>query len=190
MSTFIRVLRAMPAPLVSLLLVSGCSAHDAEPTPSPAAAPSASAPAERSGTNTRPDPATAPSGDATARRFDGLRFALTFRTTTVRRGGTLRTRASVVNNSSRLVIDPDCRIAEGRYALIPRDQPDAELWVRPMTDCQGQHRMPPGYRATWTGPDFVARTKYGKPLPPGEYLAVLEIEGLSQRLEYPVTVTR
>lgn len=58
-----------------------------------------------------------------------------------------------------------------------------------MTDCGGPHRMPPGYREEYEGPDFVARTKHGDPLPPGEYLAVLDIEGLSQRLEYPVTVT-
>jgi hypothetical protein len=50
--------------------------------------------------------------------------------------------------------------------------------------------MPPGYRDEYDGPDFFARTKYGEPLPPGEYLAVLDIRGLSQRLEYPVTVTR
>ena len=49
--------------------------------------------------------------------------------------------------------------------------------------------MPPGYRDVFRGPDFYARTKFGDPLPPGEYLAVLEIRGLSQRLEYPVTVT-
>jgi hypothetical protein len=49
--------------------------------------------------------------------------------------------------------------------------------------------MPPGYREEYRGPDFFARTKYGDPLPPGEYLAVLDIRGLSHRLEYPVTVT-
>ena len=86
-------------------------------------------------------------------------------------------------------MDPGCVIAEGRYALVPVGQPDAELWVRPMTDCVGPVRMPPGYRDDYRGPDFPARTKYGEPLPPGEYLAVLEIRGLSQRLEYPVTIT-
>jgi hypothetical protein len=50
--------------------------------------------------------------------------------------------------------------------------------------------MPPGYRDGYRGPDFFARTKYGEPLPAGEYLAVVDIRGLSQRLEYPVTITR
>ena len=73
---------------------------------------------------------------------------------------------------------------------MPIDQPDAELWVRPMTDCGGSICVPPGYRDEFDGPGFFARTKFGDPFPPGEYLAVLDIRGLSQRLEYPVTVTR
>jgi hypothetical protein len=88
----------------------------------------------------------------------------------------------------RTVVDPSCVISEGRYALVPADDLDAELWVRPMTDCSGPHAMPPGFRGESRGPDFPAHTKFGEPLPPGEYLAVLEIEGLSQRLSYPVTV--
>lgn len=50
--------------------------------------------------------------------------------------------------------------------------------------------MPPEYRDEYRGPDFFARTIYGDPLPPGEYLAVLDIRGLTRRLEYRVTVTR
>jgi hypothetical protein len=88
----------------------------------------------------------------------------------------------------RTVVDPTCVISEGRYALVPADDLDAELWVRPMTDCSGPHAMPPGFREESRGPDFPAHTRFAEPLPPGEYLAVLEIEGLSQRLSYPVTV--
>ena len=118
-----------------------------------------------------------------------MTISLRLRSTTVEPGKTLRSRAIIENDSSTVVVDPSCVIAEGRYALVPVDQPDAELWVMPMTDCGGPRRMPPGYQEEYRGPDFFARTKYGDPLPPGEYLAVLDIRGLSQRLEYPVTVT-
>ncbi|MEI5674415.1 hypothetical protein [Nocardioides sp. CCNWLW212] len=102
----------------------------------------------------------------------------------------MRGRVAVENNSTKVVVDPDCVIAEGRYALVPVDGPEtADLWFRPMTACGGPHRMPPAYRDEYSGPEFVARTIYGAPLPPGDYLAVLDIKGLSQRLEHPVTVT-
>ena len=48
--------------------------------------------------------------------------------------------------------------------------------------------MKPGFRYEGSL-TFYARTKYGEPLPPGDYLAALEIRGLSERVEYPVTVT-
>jgi len=48
--------------------------------------------------------------------------------------------------------------------------------------------MEPGYRDVSSGPSFYARTKYGEPLRPGDYLAVFDIHGRSERLEYPVTV--
>lgn len=52
----------------------------------------------------------------------------------------------------------------------------------------GPLHMPPGFEDEGRGPDFMARTKYGVPLPPGDYLAVLDIVGLTHRLEHPVTV--
>ena len=162
-----------------LLSASGCTADEAEPS-SEAAKSTAQPPAAEEA-----EPSAAP---ATG-RFDPLTISLRLRATTVQQGKTLRSRAFIENNSTKVVVDPACVIAVGRYALVPVDQPDAELWVRPMTDCGGPHRMPPGYREEYRGPDFFARTKYGDPLPPGEYIAVLDIRGLSQRLEYPVTVT-
>ena len=167
------------AAVPALLSASGCSADEVKPateavesttTPSVAArAPSSAVPATG--------------------RFDPLSISVTLGSATVQQGETLPSRAFIENSSTKVVVDPACVIAEGRYALVPVDQPDAELWVRPMTDCGGPHRMPPGYREEYRGPDFFAQTKYGDPLPPGDYLAVLDIRGLSQRLEYPVTVT-
>jgi hypothetical protein len=148
----------------------------------------------RSASKTTEQPSLASQTESVAspavERFDSLSISLRLHSTTVQQGETLRSRVFIENNSPDAVVDPDCVIAEGRYALVPVDQPDAELWVRPMTDCGGPFRMAPGFRTEHDGPDFYARTKYGEPLPPGEYLAVLDIKGLSQRLEYPVSVTR
>lgn len=120
-------------------------------------------------------------------RFDALSISIRLDSRHVASGNTVRGRLVVVNDSGHSVVDPSCHIAEGRYALVPADEPDAELWLRPLTDCGGPQSMPPGFREE-SDRDFPARTKFGEPLPPGEYLAVLEIAGLSQRLSYPVTV--
>lgn len=165
--------------VLALLGTSGCGPDDVgtarEAVPSTGVVPGAS-----------PEPAPSASGRD---RFDPLSLSLEFATTTVEAGAELPTRALLENDSTEVVVDPACMIAEGRYALVPIDQPEEELWVRPMTDCGGPHRMPPGYREEFDGPLFFARTAGGEPLPPGEYLAVLDIRGLSQRLEYRVTVT-
>lgn len=103
-------------------------------------------------------------------------------------GETLASQLVVENPSDQAVVDADCSIGGGRYAIVPADDPEADVWVQVTVDCGGPYRMRPGFREESSGPDFPALTRYGDPLPPGEYLAVLEIQGLSQRLEYPVTV--
>ena len=85
-------------------------------------------------------------------------------------------------------MDPGCVIGSGRYALIPVDDPEAELWLQPVVDCQGPTKMRDGYRDRSSGPTFRARTKHGDPLPSGRYIATLEIEGYSERLQVPVEV--
>ncbi|MFN2389006.1 MAG: hypothetical protein ABR575_05300 [Actinomycetota bacterium] len=47
-----------------------------------------------------------------------------------------------------------------------------------------------GVVVTVTGTDQEPRTRAGEPLPAGEYLAALEIEGRSGRFLEPVTVTQ
>jgi hypothetical protein len=153
------------------------SAMSASTTPTPS---NASGPAEPGRTESK-------NGQG---RLDALSISLTLRSTRVQQGRTLRSRALIENNTSEPALLTPCAIAEARYALVPVDQPNAELWVRPVADCVGWYRVPPGYRDEFDGPAFYARTAYGDPLPPGEYLAVLDIRGFSQRLEYPVTVTR
>jgi hypothetical protein len=123
-----------------------------------------------------------------SQRFDALAISVVLRSDHVPSGETLESRLIVENPSDTTVIDPDCSIGGGRYAIVPVDDPDADLWVQVVVDCGGPYSMKPGYREESSGPHFPAHTKYGDPLPPGEYLAVLEIQGLSQRLKYPVTV--
>ena len=93
----------------------------------------------------------------------------------------------VENRSGSPVTDPGCQLSNTRHALIPVDQPDAELWTVTMTDCGGPFAYEPGVVDDFTGPTFQAAAKNGDPLPPGDYLAVWEVDG--QRLEYPVEVT-
>lgn len=120
--------------------------------------------------------------------FDALAISVVLESDHVQSGDTLRSRLVVENASDKAVIDEDCSIGGGRYAIVPVDDPQADVWVQVTVDCGGPFRMKPGFREESSGPDFPAHTKYGDPLPPGEYLAVLEIRGLSHRLEYPVTV--
>jgi hypothetical protein len=48
--------------------------------------------------------------------------------------------------------------------------------------------MPRGFKDEYDGPTFPATTRTGEPLPPGDYVAAMEISGLSERLEYNVAV--
>jgi hypothetical protein len=102
-------------------------------------------------------------------------------------GGEVSTTMHVENRSGSPVTDPGCRLSNTRHALISVDQPDAKLWIVTTTDCGGPFTYEPGVIDDFGGPTFPAATKYGDPLPPGDYLAVWEVDG--QRLQYPVEVT-
>jgi hypothetical protein len=128
-------------------------------------------------------------GDHKAQRFDALTMTLELDETSVRTGGEVESRLLIENRSGQSVTDPGCLIGAGRYALVPIDEPDAELWLAPVVDCQGAFAMPDGFEESYSGPTFPATTKFGDPLPPGRYIATLEIEGLSGRLEQHVVVT-
>lgn len=124
----------------------------------------------------------------TSHRFDALAISVVLASDHVHSGDTLGSRLVVQNPSDKTVVDKDCSIVAGRYAIVPVDDPQADVWVQITVDCGGPYRMKPGFREESSGPDFPAHTKHGEPLPPGDYLAVLEIDGLSHRLDYPVTV--
>jgi len=122
---------------------------------------------------------------AEAEVFGGLSVSLLV-PPSVQTGGELTTTMHVENRSESPVTDPGCQLSNTRHALIPVDQPDAELWTVTMTDCGGPFVYEPGVVDDFTGPTFQAATKDGDPLPPGDYLAAWEVDG--QRLEYPVEV--
>ena len=110
---------------------------------------------------------------------------------TVASGEELPTTMVVENPSDHAITDPACQRASYRYGLVPEDEPDSALWTEVLVDCDVPPlTMEPGYKAEFDGPTFVATTRYGVPLDPGEYVATVEWPaGLSQRLTYPVTVT-
>jgi hypothetical protein len=170
MATTERRARGVLAAACVVMVTASCG----QPTP----APVSSAPRRGPESSTSTEPG----------RFDALAISVVPAADHVRSGETLGSRLIVENPSDRTVVDPDCSIGGGRYAIVPVDDPEADVWVQVTVDCGGRYRMRPGYREVSSGPDFPAHTKYGDPLPPGEYLAVVEIQGLSQRLEYPVTV--
>ena len=121
-------------------------------------------------------------------RFDKLTIELELSSNTVQSGQSVHARVTVKNESGESVTDPSCNLFAGRYALIPGDDPSAELWLAPVVDCQGPIELEPGYEESH-GMGFPARTKFGDPLAPGRYVAALEIQGFSERLQVPVEVT-
>ena len=159
--------------LALLLLLPACGSAAAPATPGKSVAGATPTPS-----------ATAPPG-----ALDGLKIRLELEASSLPAGGTVGSSLTVKNDSGKTITDPSCLIASGRYALVPVDDPDAELWLQPVADCPDALKMPDGFRDRYAGPDFPANTKYGEPLPPGDYIATLEIEEYSERLQQPVEVT-
>ncbi len=131
----------------------------------------------------------APSSTKASQPFDRLTIELELRSTIVTSGGSVGSRLIVRNESGRPVTDPGCRLYAPSYGLIPADDPDAELWGQVVVDCSGPFTFKPGYVDRSVGPTFQAADKFGDPLPPGEYLAGMALEGLSERILVPIEVT-
>jgi hypothetical protein len=160
--------------VISLLLLTACGA-EARPAP----------------VSGGPTTATSspPEKKATAGRFDGLTIHLELEASSVSSGREVGSSLTVRNGSGELVVDPKCLLGSGRYALVPIEEPGAELWLQPVVDCGARLKMPDGFTDRYSGPTFPARTQYGDPLPPGDYVATLEIEGYPELLGQPIEVT-
>ncbi|MBW3595576.1 MAG: hypothetical protein KY391_08365, partial [Actinobacteria bacterium] len=135
--------------------------------------------------NDRPTPETTPhsipgsvgTGKASkGQPFDRLTMSLELRSNEVVTGGRIPSTVSVKNETQRPVVDPGCALYAYSYALVPVDQPDAELWGQVIVDCAGSRVLKAGYIDRYKGPTFAATDKFGEPLPVGEYLAVMELQ--------------
>jgi hypothetical protein len=105
-------------------------------------------------------------------------------------GEELPTTMVVENPSDHAITDPACELSSYRYGLVPEGERDSDLWQAVIVACDGRFTMEPGYKAEFDGPTFVAATRSGVPLDPGEYVATVKwYSGLFQPLTYPVTVT-
>lgn len=128
----------------------------------------------------------APSKGATG--LDQLTINVELKENVVQSGARTAFRINVRNDSDKTVTDPGCYLAQTSAAIIPKDAPDAELWLQVITDCAGPFEMEPGYENTWTT-TLLARTKTGEALMPGEYVAALEMRGVAHRFQLPIEVT-
>lgn len=161
----------LPRALLGIAVVlGGCAAPASEPSPSVEALPAAT-----------PEPRD-------EGRFDGLRFSIELESDTVRAGAELEGTVVIENRTGEEVVDPSCWLYASSSAIVPPDDPGAELWGQVVVDCAGPNRIEPGETVRDTI-SFVAATKFGDPLPPGDYVAAVEYRGLSRRLEAAVTVT-
>jgi hypothetical protein len=131
-----------------------------------------------------------PSTAATASKqpLDGLSIELHLTSESVEAGRVVASQLDVENNSGRTIVDRSCWLAAGRFGVVPADEPDAELWQAVVVDCAGPRMLADGFTDRFSGPDFQASDMYGEPLPPGDYVAALEIEGFSERLSQPLEI--
>ena len=166
-----KLLRA--AALSLLVIASACDAQKADPTPAPTQASS---------------PSPAPAEVRKRRPFDRLTMELHLRTDRVRPGGVIHSQVELKNDSRHAVTDPGCLLYAYRFALVPADDPAAELWGQVVVDCSGPFVVRPGHIDSYRGPSFRATDRFGDPLPVGEYLAVMELEKRSERFVEPVTI--
>ena len=156
--------------VAAAILLGGCA--------SPASAPSA----------TQEPLEIASAEPQSPKRFDDLTVTLELESTTVETGARFEGEVLFENRSGRDVVDPGCWLSASSAGVVPPGDPDAELWLQVVLDCGGPGTIYAGdeQRDVVT---FVAATKYGDPLPPGDYVAAVEYRGLSRRLEVPVVVT-
>ncbi len=85
-------------------------------------------------------------------------------------------------------MDPACLVGNASYALVPANQPDTPAWVTAGDYCDAEFLFYDGFVDISEGPRIPAVSQSGEPLPPGEYLAVIDIPLRSERVVLPVTV--
>lgn len=144
---------------------------------------------EASGRGSRQEtasPSPAPTGSK--QPLDALSIELRLASESIESGRVVASHLDVANNSGHAVVDRACWLAAGWFGVLPADDPDAELWQTIVVDCVGPRTLGDGSVDRIPGPDFQASDRYGEPLPPGDYVAALEIEGFPERLLQPLEV--
>lgn len=136
-----------------------------------------------------PAPQETEGAEGGTKRFDELTLELELAATTVTAGEDVDAYLHIRNESNENVTDPSCYLSGVSFGLVPVDDPDGELWQAIVVDCNGPRTMQPGFAERYSSTTFQTTTKYGDPLPPGDYLAAMEIRGLSERLTAPITLT-
>lgn len=121
--------------------------------------------------------------------LDGLTLTLRLKEGVFAPGETIRADLVVENSSGVTIIDPYCFLHSHHRAVIPQDDPFAELWQVNVLDCGRRLRMKDGFRRVYEASvDLRATDKMGEPLDEGEYLASFELPGFSERLSVPVAL--
>jgi hypothetical protein len=120
--------------------------------------------------------------------LDELDLRLAVNATSVAAGCEVTGWLLVTNRSGGPVTERACELGLGRYALVPADASDAELWIAPIATCQGPTEIADGFEGERGWFTFFAAAASGEPLTPGDYVAVLELDGWSGRFELPIVV--
>lgn len=121
--------------------------------------------------------------------LDDLTYQLEPRQAETVSGRDVRTRLLISNESDRHVIRPPCFLFSGedRWGLLPIDRSDAAVSQTAVANCfQQPTLLPPGHVEELIGPEISSRFKGH--LPPGRYLAALDLFGVTERLTVPVTL--
>ena len=93
----------------------------------------------------------------------------------------------VRNETGEAIIDRNCALLSVRFGIVK--SPNAQLYQAIVGNCGEPRRILPGTKLVLRGPRFTATSSSGEPLAPGQYLAVVKMEGRSERLIAPVEVT-
>ncbi|MDQ3645389.1 MAG: hypothetical protein M3345_00470 [Actinomycetota bacterium] len=157
------------APLLLIILLSACASPQAE-----------------TAEVTKPMMRVSPDPSATG--LNRLTFQVALKDTSVASGERATLEITVRNETDEPITDPGCYLAQTSAAIIPEGEPDAELWLQVITDCQGPSKMDPGDQEAWET-ILYARTKSGEGLEAGRYIAALEMRGVDHRFELPIEVT-
>jgi hypothetical protein len=165
--------RAIAAGL--LLVLAACGGSDSSAESEPAGAPAA------------PESVTTSPEDGG--KIDGLTLRLVLDRNVLGPNDQTGATLLVQNDTDKPIVDPGCFVGAGEFGIVPADDPNADLEYSIVVDCAGPYTFKPGFGDKYESYTFRAATIEGEALPPGDYLASLQLQGYSKRVSAPTTVT-